>query len=173
MRLLLLTGCRANEIAGLTWGEVYSDRIVLPAERVKNGRQHSIPLTATMRAILDGRERRAEQVFGREGGRFTGWSQGKAALDARIAAAGHTLKPWVNHDLRRTLATGMGELGVEPHVIEAALNHASGFRRGVGGTYNRAKLERQVGQALNLWDTHVREIVEGRTTGDRVVPFRM
>ena len=66
----------------------------------------------------------------------------------------------------------MGELGVEPHVIEACLNHASGFRRGVGGTYNRARLEKQVWQALNLWDTHVREIVEGRIAGDRVVPFR-
>ena len=87
-----------------------------------------------------------------ERGRFTGWSQGKAALDARIAAAGHTITRWTNHDLRRTAATGMGELGVEPHVIEAALNHASGFRRGVGGVYNLSRLERQVGQALNLWD---------------------
>ena len=172
VRLLLLTGCRANEIAGLSWEEVCSDRIVLPPERTKNGRQHSVPLTATMRVILDGRGQHAGQVFARERARFTGWSQGKTALDARIAAAGHTLRPWVNHDLRRTMATGLGELGVEPHVIEAALNHASGFRRGVAGRYNYAKLEKQVWQALNLWDTHVREIVEGRVAGDRVVPFR-
>jgi integrase len=180
VRLLLLTGCRANEIAGLRFDEIYSDRIVLPAERVKNKRAHVVPLTATMLTILNGRPRSTGKntVFGRGSGHltgwscFTGWSQGKTALDARIKAAGHTLPRWVNHDLRRTLATGMGELGVEPHVIEAVLNHASGFRRGVGGTYNRAKLERQVRAALNMWDTHVREIVEGRTTGDRVVPFR-
>jgi integrase len=180
VRLLLLSGCRANEIAGLRFDEIYSDRIVLPAERVKNKRTHVVPLTATMRVILEGRRRSTDKttVFGRGNGHltgwscFTGWSEGKARLDARIKAAGHTLAPWVNHDLRRTLATGMGELGVEPHVIEACLNHASGFRRGVGGTYNRARLEKQVWQALNLWDTHVREIVEGRIAGDRVVPFR-
>ena len=179
VRLLLLTGCRANEIAGLSWDEVYSDRIVLPAERVKNKRTHVVPLTATMRAILGGRPRNADRntVFGRNGhyagwSAFTGWSQGKTALDERIKAAGHALAPWVNHDLRRTLATGMGELGVEPHVIEACLNHASGFRRGLGGVYNRARLEKQVRQALNLWDAHIREIVEGRIAGDRVVPLR-
>jgi integrase len=173
VRLLLLTGCRANEIGGLAWEEVCSDRIVLPPERTKNGRQHIVPLTATMRTILDGRERCTRHVFARERTRFTGWSQGKVALDGRIAAAGHPLRPWWIHDLRRTFSTGLGELGVEPHVIEAALNHASGFRRGVGGVYNRARLEKQVWQALNLWDTHVREIVEGRVVaGDRVVPFR-
>jgi integrase len=181
VRLLLLTGCRANEIAGLRWDEIYSDRIVLPAERVKNKRTHVVPLTATVRTILDGRPRSSNKatVFGRGSGHltgwscFTGWSEGKARLDTRIKAAGHTLAPWVNHDLRRTLATGLGELGVEPHVIEACLNHASGFRRGVGGTYNRSRLEKQVWQALNMWDMHVREIVEGRIAGDRVVPFRV
>jgi integrase len=175
VRLLLLTGCRASEIAGLRWDEVYSDRIVLPPERTKNGRQHSVPLTSTMRAILSGRERRPgkEHVFGRRlDGPFTGWGESKAALDARIKAARVAIKPWVNHDLRRSFATGLGELGTEPHVIECTINHASGFRHGVGGTYNHAKLERQVRQAFNLWDAHVHEIVEGRVGGDRVVPFR-
>jgi integrase len=175
VRLLLLTGCRASEIAGLVWDEVYSDRIVLSPERTKNGRQHSISLTPTMRTILASRERRPgkDHVFGRRlDGPFTGWGESKAALDARIKAAGIAMKPWVNHDLRRTLATGMGELGVAPHVIEALLNHVSGFRHGVAGVYNLAQLEGPVRHALRAWDTHVRGIVEGRTTGDRVVPFR-
>jgi len=172
VRLLLLTGCRANEIGGLTWGELYSDRIVLPPERTKNKRQHCVPLTATMRAILDACGQRVGPLFARERPHFTGWSQGKTALDARIAAAGHTLRPWCNHDLRRTFATGLGELGVEPHVIETALNHVSGFKRGAIGHYNYAKLEKQVWQALTLWDGHIGAIVEGRVVGDRVVPFR-
>jgi len=176
VRLLLLTGCRASEIAALTWDEIYSDRIMLPPERTKNKRQHVIPLTITMRAILNGRERRPgkKHVFGRHHDRpFTGWGESKAALDARIKAAGVTMKPWTNHDARRSFATGLGELGVEPHVIEAAINHASGFRHGVAGNYNHAKLERQVRQAFNLWDAHVREVVEGRVAGDRVVPLRV
>ena len=123
-----------------------------------------------MRAILGGRDRRPdkEHIFGRSHDRpFTGWSESKAALDARLKAAGHKLKPWVNHDLRRTIATGMGELEIAPHVIEAVLNHASGFRAGVAGIYNRAKLEKPMRHALEAWGAHIEEIVEGRIAGDR------
>jgi hypothetical protein len=82
------------------------------------------------------------------------------------------MKPWVNHDLRRTFATGLGELKVAPHVIEAAINHVSGFRHGIAGRYNLSQLEEPIRRAFKVWDAHVREIVEGRTTGDRVVPLR-
>ena len=43
--------------------------------------------------------------------------------------------PWTVHDLRRTCATGMADLGVLPHVIEAVLNHVSGHKSGVAGVY--------------------------------------
>jgi integrase len=174
VRLLLLSGCRANEIAGLRDSEIFSDRIVLPAERTKNGREHTLPLTAAMRTILEGRERRPGRdfIFGRADGRpFSGWGASKEALDARLKAAGAKMRPWVTHDLRRTMATGMGELGIAPHVIEAALNHVSGFRRGVSGLYNRSQLEGPIRHALRVWNTHVMEIVEGRVRGDRVVPL--
>ena len=80
VRLLLLSGCRASEISGLRWDEVYSDRIVLPAERTKNKRQHTLPLTATMRAIIEGRERRPgkEHIFGRpSNGGFSGGAKAR------------------------------------------------------------------------------------------------
>jgi integrase len=173
LRLLLLSGCRASEIAGLRWDEIFSDRIVLPAERVKNNRMHMVPLTPAMRAILDPRERRGEFVFGRAIDRpFTGWGASKEALDTRLKAARTKMKPWVTHDLRRTASTGMGELGIAPHVIEAALNHVSGFRHGVAGVYNLSQLEAPIRHALATWNTHVMEIVEGRVHGDRVVPLR-
>ena len=57
----------------------------------------------------------------------------KAALDARIAAAGATVAPWRLHDLRRTVATGMAEIGISPHVVEAVLNHISGHKAGIAG----------------------------------------
>ena len=88
VRLLLLTGCRASEIGSLRWSEVFSDRIVIAAERVKNGRAHTVPLTAQMRAILDQRPRTSTSdfVFGRDTGRgFTGWSSSKIELDKRLA----------------------------------------------------------------------------------------
>jgi hypothetical protein len=56
--------------------------------------------------------------------------------------------PWKVHDLRRTMATGMGELGVQPHIIEAAINHQAGHKAGVAGTYNRANYHAERKQAL-------------------------
>ena len=175
VRLLLLSACRASEIAHLRWSEVFSDRIVLPADRVKNAREHVVPLTAVMRAILDGRARRPGKdfVFGREADRpFTGWSASKVALDERLKAQGAKLRAWTHHDLRRTAATAMGELGISPHVIEGVLNHVSGFKSGVAGLYNLARLEGPIRHALTVWNAHVAEIVEGRVCGDRVVPLR-
>ena len=171
VRLLLLTGCRAAEIGGLRWSEVYSDRLVLAAERVKNGRQHTVPLTATMRAILDQQPRHtlSDFVFGRERLGFTGFGSSKRELDKRLGAA---VKPWVLHDLRRTFATGCGELGVDPYVVEAAINHVSGFRHGIAGRYNWAQYEAPIRRALALWEAHVLAIAEGKVSGDRVVPLR-
>ena len=70
---------------------------------------------------------------------------------------------WVIHDLRRTVVTRMAELGVQPHIIEAVINHASGHKGGVAGVYNRATYDREKRAALNLWAEHVLAVVEGRT----------
>jgi hypothetical protein len=72
-------------------------------------------------------------VFGEGKRGFSGWGKAKAALDARIAAAGATVAPWRLHDLRRTVATGMAEIGISPHVVEAVLNHISGHKAGIAG----------------------------------------
>jgi integrase len=171
LRLLTLTGSRISEMAGLAWSEIHEDKIVLPAARTKNAREHSIPLTAPMRAILDARPRRGEFVFGaREGRPFSGRAKSQYYVNARIAAAGESLAPWTPHDLRRSCATGMAELGIQPHIIEAVLNHASGHRAGVAGIYNRASYETEKRQALTLWSEHLLAVVEGRAA--KVVPLR-
>ena len=63
-----------------------------------------------------------------------GWSRSKEALDKSAKLA----EPWTLHDLRRTAATRIADLGVGPHVIEAVLNHVSGHKAGVAGIYNRS-----------------------------------
>jgi len=68
---------------------------------------------------------------------------------------------WRVHDIRRTVATRMADLGVQPHVIEAVLNHQSGHRAGVAGIYNRSRYEREVRAALALWADHVHSVVTG------------
>jgi len=92
---------------------------------------------------------------------FTQWGA-KRDLDARL---GESVKPWTLHDLRRTAATGMADIGVQPHIIGAALNHISGHKVGMAGIYNRSSYEREVRNALALWSDHIRTIVGdgGRT----------
>jgi integrase len=103
-------------------------------------------------------------------GPFSGWSFSKTALDAAIAkATGARLAPWRLHDIRRTCATGMGELQVFPHVIEQVLGHYSGHKAGVAGTYNWAAYEPQVRAALTLWAAHITKITEGTA---KLVPLR-
>jgi len=73
------------------------------------------------------------------------------------------------HDLRRSIATKLADLGVLPHVVEEILGHVSGHKRGVAGIYNRSSYEREVRTALALWADHVRTLVED---GERkVVPY--
>jgi integrase len=163
LKLLTLTGQRAGEIADLRWDEVGDEQIWLPANRTKNGRAHTIPLTEPVKMILSRFNRDGRTcVFGRVDTGFNGWHNCKQALNARIAAAGKPLAEWKPHDLRRTAATGMAELGVQPHIVEAVLNHVSGHKGGVAGIYNRATYDKEKREALNLWAEHVMPTVEGR-----------
>lgn len=162
VRLLILTGQRREEIAGLHWSELNLAKSVisLPSERTKNSRPHDVHLSAAAVTILDGLPRRAgrDLIFGEGAGPFQGWSKAKAALDKAIAdnctENGHVV-PWRLHDIRRTVATRMSDLGVQPHVVEAVLNHVSGHKAGVAGTYNRSLYGPEKRAALELWSDYV------------------
>ncbi len=148
VRLLILGGHRRQEVGGMTWGELDLDAGVwtLPAERSKNHRTHKITLSEAMLGIIKSVPRtNRDHLFGsRASTGFTGWATAKAQLDRRLAGI---VGQWRLHDLRRTTATKMADLGVEPHHIEAALNHFGGFRRGVGGVYNRSNSDRSTSRA--------------------------
>ena len=149
-RLLILTGERREEIGGLRWSEVDVDKalITLSGERTKNGRRHELPLSDAALAIVKEQQRRERSdergklgardlIFGEGEGPFQGWGRAKAALDRRLAefaANNGRVAPWRLHDVRRTVATRMADLGVQPHVIEAVLNHVSGHKAGVAAS---------------------------------------
>jgi len=121
LRLILLTGCRREEIGGLKWSEIDLEArtITLPPERTKNGCTHIVPLSAAAVEILTACERDGEFVFGRTKAKgFSGWSQSKTEFNAIVG-----LDPWTLHDLRRTVRTGLSRLKVLPHVAEAVVNH--------------------------------------------------
>ena len=154
VRLLLLTGQRRGEIGKLAWSEIdfAKGMIVLPAERVKNPREHALPLSRQALAILERQPRRnsSDLVFGG----FNSWDNAKQRLDQRLHIA-----PWRLHDLRRTCATHLGELAVLPHVVEQTLNHVSGAKAGVAGVYNRSKMTDAVREGLQRWADHLDKIV--------------
>jgi integrase len=164
VKLLVLTGARRAEIGDLTWDEVAGDMVTIPAARSKNRRDHEIPLSPPAKALLDSRPRRNSTnfVFGqKDGAGFSGWSKSKRELDQRLVASGAITCPWTLHDLRRSTATGLAEqLQVQPHIIEAVLGHAGGFRAGVAGVYNRASYGSEKIEALRRWSDHIRKIVK-------------
>ncbi|WP_311274802.1 tyrosine-type recombinase/integrase [Methylobacterium sp. WCS2018Hpa-22] len=157
VRLLLLTGQRRDEVAGMAWAEIDLVGAVwkLPAERVKNGLPHDVPLSGAALGLLTKAPRLEGRtlVFGQGEGGFQGFSRAKAAHDKRSGVTG-----WRLHDLRRTAATGMNEIGVLPHVVEAVLNHISGHRAGVAGIYNRAIYATEKRIALDMWAAHLSAI---------------
>jgi integrase len=171
VRLLMILGQRRNEIGKLRWSEVHDDKIVLPAERTKNNREHTIPLSPPAQAILAGCRHGGEFVFSNRPDRSpSDGGRAKAALDQRIRANGIELESWVHHDLRRTMSTRMHEIGIQPHIVEAVLNHV-GHKSGVAGVYNRATYDKEKRTALLRWSEYVLAVVEGRDS--KVLTFPM
>jgi integrase len=179
VRLLMLTGQRKSEIGELRQSEIRDENfedgaviitgpaIVLPPERTKNKRKHIVPLSKPAQTILIAQPRGDDEfVFRRNKKVIASWDEHKKMLDRALIEHGHHLEPWVWHDLRRSVATHMGEMGTEPHVIEAVLNHTSGSRAGVAGTYNRSKLEEPKRQVLAAWAEVLMAHVEGRASAD-------
>ena len=165
LRLLVLTGQRREEVGGILWSEIDTEGAVwrIGADRTKNGLAHDVPLSAPALAVLKGLERQEARdlVFGAGDGPFQGWSNAKTALDVRISASrGQAPTPWRLHDIRRTVATRLADLGIQPHVIEAVLNHISGHKAGVAGVYNRAAYATEKRAALDLWAGHVTALIQ-------------
>jgi integrase len=160
LRLLLITGCRLNEVAQMRRTELSEDGSTwtIPGERTKNRRPHVVPLPPIARALLTSIELVSSEFTFSTTGRspVSGWARVKARLDAEMQ-----IPRWRLHDLRRTAATGMAEIGIPPHIVEAALNHISGAKAGVAGTYNRAAYTQEKRMALERWAQHLGTLVEG------------
>lgn len=184
--LLLLTGQRRTEVAGMRWAELDlagKDPVwLLPSSRTKNGREHAVPLAPSVVSTLDKEswpndvKRRlkdeCEFVFSTTGEtHITGYGGAKRRLDEAMLAVAReeaeargddpekvTLAEWRLHDLRRTAASGMARLGVNVAVAEKVLNHVSGTFSGVVGVYQRHDFADEKRRALTAWADHVEEL---------------
>jgi integrase len=171
-QLLILTGQRRDEVAGMRWSEISGALWTIPGARTKNGLAQEVPLSSVAQAVLAEAPRfaKSDYVLSTNGtAPISGFSKAKTQLDAGLlkiareeaAAEGKNdlsevrVQPWRLHDVRRTLASGLARLGEPVHVIEAILNHKSGLISGVAAIYNRHQYFDEKRVALQRWGDHV------------------
>jgi integrase len=164
VKLLVLTGCRREEIGGLKWSEVDLETgvMTIAGSRTKNHKTHILKLPPIALDILRAAPKREDRefVFGGGSTGFNAWSYATAAMHVRIVQSEvRTLPHWTLHDLRRSCRTGLGKLGIAPHIAERVLNHIKG---GVEAIYDRHRYEADIKSALEIWANHVLAVAEGR-----------
>ena len=167
LRMLILTGQRREEVAGIDWSELDQQerQWILPGYRAKNGKPHLIPLSEEAKTVLGGlaggkRWPKQGYVFTTTGNTpISGFSKAKGRLDEIMEKSlGLRFVAWRAHDIRRTLATGLQRLGVRFEVTEAVLNHVSGSRAGISGVYQRYDWATEKREALERWAASVTKL---------------
>jgi len=157
-RILLLTGQRKNEIAGSLWSWWKFDHadgpfLDLPETATKNARRHVVPLSPFVVDVVGSPDQRGGYVFTSDGGKthLALGSKHKNWLNQYAL-----LSPWVVHDLRRTMATGMRRLGVVSDVVAHVLNHREASIRDVYDLYDKLPERRE---AMGRWSNFVQRLV--------------
>src|SRR5262249_5256402 len=153
VELLALTGQRREEVAQLTWDELYlaSQTWTLPASRTKNGKPHIVHLSKASLAVLMWMPKLGRFVFSLSGNKpFQSFSAAKRSIDELSQVTS-----WRLHDLRRTCVSGMARLGIAPHVADKVLNHQAGTISGVAAVYQRHEFLAERKEALDRWSAHI------------------
>jgi integrase len=161
IKWLLWTGCRLNEAAGMTLGEINGELWTIPATRSKNGRSRTVPLPHPAVDLLraaDGRVERPPElstlVFpSKRGGILSNWDRETKRLHRLSGTSG-----WHRHDLRRTVATMLGDLGFAPHVVSVVLGHAH-IAEGATALYARSRHQREHREALQTLADEIDRVV--------------
>jgi integrase len=177
-RTLLLTGLRLNEAAHISWSEIHGNTVIIPASRMKgkDGKavEHQVPLSSAAQEVIASlpRIKSGSYLFSYKAGKQPVTMTGpmKADLDRRMlrtlkAMARHrgedhhavALPEWVNHDLRRTVRSGLSALRIPHNVAEAVLAHRQG---GVVATYDTHEYLVEKREALEAWAQRIKSIVE-------------
>jgi len=163
IKLLILTGQRRSEIAGLRWSEVDGDALALPAERMKGKQAHVLPLSTQAAALIESMPCASEHVFNTP---ITRFARIKQRLDSHMG----DVPAWTVHYIRRAVASGLARLGVSLPVIEKILAHRSGSFKGVAGVYQRHSFLPEMTAAMQRWADHIEQLVGGKPA--KVVKLR-
>lgn len=149
LRFILLTASRLTEASGARWRDIdwQAGTWTIPQAQTKSDREHVVPLSrqacALLRRRLPADAQPDDLIFATAPGAPLGnWDRAGKWFQEASGTAG-----WHRHDLRRTAATLMGNLGTDPHIIEAALGHVT-VHSGLASVYNRSRYRPQVAEAL-------------------------
>jgi integrase len=169
MKLALATGQRIGEVSGIALAELDLNDAApiwtIPGERSKNNEAHRVPLSR----IAVGLVHAAHKLSGTSPWLFPS-PTGQRPIDPHAAtkALGRArgvigLANFRVHDLRRTAATRMGEMGIVPHTISLILNHVSVSKSTITSkVYLKYTYDREKREALNAWGNRLEEIVAGQ-----------
>jgi integrase len=157
-RMLLLTGQRLRECAGMTWDEIDLDKRLwtLPPDRMKTDAAHVVPLSPAAIEILESVPRwHGKYVFSvQEGARPIACF---AAIKSRIDARMPGVSGWTFHDLRRTMRTGLSALHIQDIVAELAIGHT---QKGLHKTYDQHAYLDERRHAFEAWANRLMSIVD-------------
>ncbi len=169
IQLLITTGQRRGELTAMTWDQldIVGERLwSVPAKQTKSGRGHLVPFSDLTLDIIKDIPHLGDYVLTSRGDRpVSGFSKWKKKLDQEIlvlqreeakaqGADPEAVKPlphWRFHDLRRTVATHMEELGIPPHIVGSVLNHDPKSYKGITSVYTRGDLIFERRKALTAW----------------------
>ena len=173
LKLILVTGQRPGEVAGLCWAEIEGHVWTIPATRAKNGRAHRVPLSALALELLA----EAGDVAGDSDHAFPsprGMTDRPMDRHSLSRAVSRNLErfgtaAWTPHDLRRTMRTGLAALGIAHEIAERVVGHAQDK---LTATYNQHSYDCEKRAALDTWARRLAEIVHGEPTGTNVVRLK-
>jgi integrase len=175
LRLQIATGARCGEVAGIEIGEIDSTKWLwtLPGARSKNGRARVTPIVGLAGEILKRRlmSHRSARLFNTEAGTtLTASHVGHALLHRRDILPIHA---FTTHDIRRSVATGLVEMGVALDLVAAVIGHDAGGpgTRTLLRHYVRTDLVERKCTVLEAWDVRLRAAINGSDQGQNVLHF--
>jgi integrase len=175
LKLQLLTGARCGEISGLCAEEIDHEawNWTLPAARSKNKRPRVTPLVGVARQIIEARLSAVQSgpLFTAE----TGTVLTAAHIGHYLLARSDKLpiNKFTTHDLRRTVATMLAEMGIALDLVAAVVGHEAGGKetRTLVRHYVRTDLIERKVHVLHAWDERLQGIIAGREA-EKVVHLR-
>ena len=171
LKFAILTGCRISEISGMQIKEIDGNWWTIPANRFKGKRSHRVFLTQTAKDLINGydpiifpsqragKNKEAGMPF--DTSSFTSWLRRNNHFG---------LEPFICHDFRRTLASGLAELRCPQDVVAATIGHKL---QGVTSEhYIRHKYDNEKRNALTSWESHLLKHVQKNQGQATVIPIR-